>query len=76
MTHRTTTRATLRRLFVQPYNVGCGSRFGRFARLCLAAINHPAGVVTRHLCRKRLWQVVRRTLSQLLPQNQRARRPT
>lgn len=39
---------------IQPFNVGYGTRRGRMVRLCLAALMHPAGVLTRHLCRRML----------------------
>ena len=42
----------------EPYNVGVGGYWGRLARLWLAAINHPAGVATRHVCR----QILKRRL--------------
>lgn len=43
----------------QPFNVGHGGPKGRFMRLCLAAMMHPAGVVTRHNCRVKLLRKLR-----------------
>lgn len=45
-----------------PYNVGVGGYWGRLGRLCLAAFNHPAGGVTRHICR----QILKRRAGRLL----------